>query len=54
LVSHRFRVFLNRVLKKICGPKRDEITSEWRRMHNEELQDLYASPNIIRVIYKEE
>jgi hypothetical protein len=38
------------VLRRIFGPKRDEATSEWRRLHNEELNDLYSSPNIIRVI----
>jgi hypothetical protein len=38
------------VLRKIFGPKRDEVTGEWRRLHNEELNDLYSSPNIIRVI----
>jgi hypothetical protein len=43
-------VFQNRVLKKIFGPKRDEATGEWRRLHNEELNDLYSPPNIIRVI----
>jgi hypothetical protein len=44
------RVFENMVLRRIFGPKRDEITGEWRRLHNEELNDLYSSPNIIRVI----
>jgi hypothetical protein len=44
------RVFENRVLRRILGPKRDEITEEWRRLHNEELNDLYSSTNIIRVI----
>jgi hypothetical protein len=43
-------VFKNRVLRRIFGPKRDEMTGEWRRLHNEELNDLYSSPNIIRVI----
>jgi hypothetical protein len=43
-------VFENRVLRRIFGPKRDETTGEWRRLHNEELNDLYSSPNIIRVI----
>jgi hypothetical protein len=48
--EHRLRVFENRVLRGIFGPKRDEVTGEWRRLHNEELNDLYSSPNIIRVI----
>jgi hypothetical protein len=43
-------VFENRVLRRIFGPKRDEATGEWKRLHNEELNDLYSSPNIIRVI----
>jgi hypothetical protein len=43
-------VFENRVLRRIFGPKRDEVTGEWRRLHNEELNDQYSSPNIIRVI----
>jgi hypothetical protein len=43
-------VFENRVLRRIFGPKRDEATGELRRLHNEELSDLYSSPNIIRVI----
>jgi hypothetical protein len=43
-------VFENRVRRRIFGPKRDEATGEWRRLHNEELNDLYSSPNIIRVI----
>jgi hypothetical protein len=42
-------VFQNRVPRRIFGPKRDEATGEWRRLHNEELNDLYSSPNIIRV-----
>jgi hypothetical protein len=43
-------VFENRVLRKIFGPKRDEVTGEWRKLHNEELHILYSSPNIIRQI----
>jgi hypothetical protein len=43
-------VFENRVLRRIFGPKRDEATGEWRILHNEELNDPYLSPNIIRVI----
>ena len=39
-----------RVLRRIFGPKRDEVTGEWRKLHNEELSDLYCSPNIVRVI----
>jgi hypothetical protein len=49
-LSVTLRVFDNRVLRRIFGPKRDEVTGEWRRLHNEELNDLYSSPNIIRVI----
>jgi hypothetical protein len=49
-VSVRLRVFENRVLRRIFGPKRDEVTGEWRRLHNEELNDLYSSLNSIRVI----
>jgi hypothetical protein len=44
------RVFENGVLRRIFGPKRDEVMGEWRKLHNEELTDLYPSPNIIRVI----
>jgi hypothetical protein len=46
----RLRVFENRVLRRIFGPKRDEETGEWRRLHNKELHALYSSLNIIRVI----
>jgi hypothetical protein len=46
----RLRVFENRVLRRIFGPKRDEVTGEWRKLHNEELNDLYSTPNIVRVI----
>jgi hypothetical protein len=48
--EHTLRVFENSVLRRIFGPKRDEVTEGWRRPHNEELNDLYSSPNIIRVI----
>ena len=44
------RVFENRVLRRIFGPRRDELTGEWRKLHNEEFNDLYSSPNILRVI----
>ena len=43
-------MFENRVLRRIFGPKRDEVTGEWRILHNEEINDLYCSPNIIRMI----
>jgi len=48
--EHRLGVFEKRVLKKIFGPKRDDVSGELRRIHNEELNDLYSSPNIIQVI----
>jgi hypothetical protein len=48
--EYRLRVFENRVLRRIFGPKRDEATGEWRKLHNEELHNLYSSPNIIRTI----
>jgi hypothetical protein len=48
--EHRLRVFENRVLRRIFGLKRDEVTREWRKLHNEELHNLYSSPNIIRMI----
>jgi hypothetical protein len=44
------RVFENRVLRRIFGPKRDEVTGGWRKLHNEELHGLYSSPSIVRVI----
>jgi len=43
----RLKFFENRVLRRIFGPKRDEVTREWRRLRNEELNDLYYAPNII-------
>jgi len=48
--ERRLRVFENRVLRRIFGPKLDEITGEWRKLHYEELNDLYSTPNIVRVI----
>ena len=48
--KRRLRVFGNRVLRRIFGPRRDEVTGEWKKLHNEELNDLYSSPNIVRVI----
>jgi hypothetical protein len=48
--EHKLRVFENRVLSRIFGPKRDEVTAGWRKMHNEELHNLYSSPSIIRII----
>jgi hypothetical protein len=43
-------MFENRVLRRVFGPKRDEVTEEWRKLHNEELHDLYSLPNIVRVV----
>ena len=48
--GHRLGVFEKRLLRKIFGPKRDEVTGEWRRLHNEELYDLYSLPTIIGLI----
>ena len=48
--ERRLRVFQNRVLRRIFGPKRDEVTGEWRKLHNEELNNLYSSSNILRII----
>jgi hypothetical protein len=48
--ERRLRVFKDRVLRRIFGPKRDEVTGEWRKRLTEELHDLYSSPNIVRVI----
>jgi len=47
--ERKLRVFENMVLRRIFSPRRDEVTGEWRRFHNEELNDLYSSPNIVRV-----
>jgi hypothetical protein len=48
--EHRVRVFEKRVLRRIFGPKRDEVTGGWRKLHSEELHNLYSSPSIIRMI----
>jgi hypothetical protein len=48
--EHKLRVFENRVLRRIFGPKRDGVTGGWRQLHNEELHNLYSSRSIIRII----
>jgi hypothetical protein len=48
--ERRLRVFQNRVLRRVFGPKRDEVTGVWRKLHNEELNGLYSLPNIVRVV----
>jgi hypothetical protein len=48
--EHRLRVIENRVLRRIFGPKRDEVTKGWRKLHNEEFHNLYSSPGVIRMI----
>jgi hypothetical protein len=48
--ERRLRVFENRVLRRVFGPKRDEVTGEWRKLHNEELSDLYPLPSNVRVV----
>jgi len=48
--ERRLRVFENKVLRRVFGPKRDEVTREWRKLHNEELRDPYSLPNIVRVL----
>jgi hypothetical protein len=45
--EHWLRVFENRVVRRICGPKRDEVTGGWRKLHNDELHKFYSSPNIL-------
>jgi hypothetical protein len=48
--EHRLRLFENRVLRRVFGPKRDEVIGEWAKLHNEELSDPYFLPNIVRVV----
>ena len=48
--ERRLRVFENRVSRRVFEPKRDEVTGEWRKLHNEELRDLYSLPNMVRVV----
>jgi hypothetical protein len=49
-MSRRLRVFENRALRSVFGPKSDEVTGEWRKLHNEELNDLYSLSNIVQVV----
>jgi hypothetical protein len=46
--EHSLRVFENWMLRRICGPQRDDVTGGWKKLHNEELNDLYSSPNIVQ------
>jgi len=48
--KHRLRVFDNRALRRIFGPKGDKVTREWRKLYNEELNDLYSSPSVVWII----
>jgi hypothetical protein len=48
--KRRLRLFVNRVLRRVFGPKRDEVTGEWKKLHNEELNNLYSLTNIVRVV----
>jgi len=48
--KRRLRVFEKRMLRRVFGPKRDEVTGEWRKLHNEELSDLYSLPNTVRMV----
>jgi hypothetical protein len=50
IISVQLKVFENRVLRRVFGPKRDEVKGEWRRLHKGELNDLYSLPNIVRVV----
>jgi hypothetical protein len=50
MAENTLRVFENMVLRRIFGPKKDEVKGEWRKLHNEELRDVYSSPSIIRII----